>query len=330
MGLFDIFKSKAKSSAADDVSGIMITLEVDGSQILFILLAQDGTINRLGTGTEDNADNDMFIGVSDGAAFAQVRALAGPIIDKWIGGYGAPNPEGKPCKLLVGFRTNDGRELMSHWEYGSESQGPHPDVAAIVVKAVEATEDWWLAQKAVATDKESSTSKDAAAGEESPGASLRRMMLTTPASELGFTCDAEFPTVCGLLTEWDMGGIIASVMSMRDGTASLYTTSDFGVIGGQGHDSVRRAVEPYVKTAEQFAESAAPVTEFPYPGSDQVFYYLLTYDGVRQVIGNMAAIQQGSDPTGPLFAAAQDVLTELRLITEKTEPGDPADPNARS
>jgi hypothetical protein len=50
-----------------------------------------------------------------------------------------------------------------------------------------------------------------------------------------------------------------------------------------------------------------------------VFYYLLTYDGVRQIIGNKAAIERGSDPTRSLFAAAQDVLTELRLITEKED-----------
>ena len=130
MGLFDMFRSKATASSTDDVSGIMITLDAAEKQSLFILLAQDGTINRLGTGAEDNTDNAMFIGMSDGTAFAQVCALAGPVIDKWIGGYGLPDPEGKPCKLVVGFQTSDGRELLSHWEYGSESQGPPPEVAS--------------------------------------------------------------------------------------------------------------------------------------------------------------------------------------------------------
>lgn len=150
MGLFDIFRSKTPSSSVEGVSGIMVTLEVAGNQSLFILLARDGSINRLGTGTEDNIDKDMFIGMSDGAAFRQVRALAGPVIDNWIGGYGAPDPVGKLCKLLVGFQTIDGKDLMSHWEYGSESQGPPPEIVSIVMKAVEATDSWWQEQKAIA------------------------------------------------------------------------------------------------------------------------------------------------------------------------------------
>ncbi len=65
----------------------------------------------------------------------------------------------------------------------------------------------------------------------------------------------------------------------------------------------------------------------PYPESGQVYFYILTYDGVRLCVGDGPAIKSGSDPTRPLFAAAQDVLTELRLITEKenAQPDAPAD-----
>lgn len=129
--------------------------------------------------------------------------------------------------------------------------------------------------------------------------------------------------VYGVLTEWDIDGVTATVMSMRDGTASLYTTSTFGIIGGQGHESVRQAAARYVKGCEQFADSGKIVTKFSYPKSGEVFYYILTYDGVRQIVGNQAAIERGSDPTRPLFEAAQDVLTKLRLISEQvdTQPG---------
>ena len=142
------------------------------------------------------------------------------------------------------------------------------------------------------------------------------MALTTPVDKFGFISDANFPTVYGVLTEWDIDGVTVTVMSMRDGTASLYTTSTFGIIGGQGHESVRQAAASYVKTAEQFVKSGKTVADFAYPKSDQVFYYLLTYDGVQLITGDMTAIEHGPDPTRPLFAAAQDVLTELRLITE--------------
>jgi len=153
--------------------------------------------------------------------------------------------------------------------------------------------------------------------QELPGVDLRRMALTTPVSKLGFSSDSDFPTVYGVLTEWDLGGVTATVMSMRDGTASLYTTSTFGIIGGQGHESVLKAAIRYVELAKQYVDSSKPVTDFPYPKSGQVYFYILTYDGVRLCIGDEHAIESGSDPTRPLFAAAQDVLTELRLIMEK-------------
>lgn len=153
--------------------------------------------------------------------------------------------------------------------------------------------------------------------QESPGVGLRRMVLSTPVSKLGFSSDSDFPTVYGVLTDWDLGDVTATVMSMRDGTASLYTTSTFGIIGGQGHKRVLKAAVRYVKLAERYVDSSKPVTDFPHPKSGQVYFYILTYNGVRLCIGDKPAIESGSDPTRPLFAAAQDVLTELRLITEK-------------
>lgn len=154
MGLFDKFKSKPASSSADNVTGIMVTLEIGGEQALFVLLSKDGSINRLGTGSEGNTEKDMFIGVADTTAFEAVRAKCGPIIDQWLGGFGAPDIAGKPCKLAVGFQTTDGTELVSQWQYGTESQGPPPDVAAVVIKSVQATEDWYQKQKAMAAGAE--------------------------------------------------------------------------------------------------------------------------------------------------------------------------------
>lgn len=162
-------------------------------------------------------------------------------------------------------------------------------------------------------------SQDNSNPQESPGVSLRKMVLTTAVSEPGFSPDANFPTVYGVLMDWDIGGVIVTVMAMRDGTASLYTTKTFGVLGGQGHENVRGAAVRYVKLAEQYVDSGKAVTDFPYPKSDQVYFYILTYDGVRLCVGYDSAIQEGSDPTRPLYDAAQTVITELRLISEKED-----------
>lgn len=150
-----------------------------------------------------------------------------------------------------------------------------------------------------------------------PGVNLRAKALSTPANKLGFSPDDDFPLAYGVLTDWDIEGVTATVMSMRDGTASLYTTSTFSIIGGHAHDNVRAAAGQYFKLAEQFIENGKSVNEFTYPKSGQVYFYILAYDGVRRCVGNEDDIENGSDLTYPLFAAAQDVLTNLRLVTEK-------------
>jgi hypothetical protein len=46
----------------EDVHGVMVTLLAGGEQSLFIMLGSDGSISRMGTGSVDNAERDLFIG----------------------------------------------------------------------------------------------------------------------------------------------------------------------------------------------------------------------------------------------------------------------------
>lgn len=149
------------------------------------------------------------------------------------------------------------------------------------------------------------------------GIALRKAMLSKPVSELGFSPDSEFPNVYGILTDWNLDGPIASIVAIRDGTTSLYTTSDYVIVGGHGHERVLQAASRYLSEAQKYSASSEAVTEFPYPQTGKVFYYLLTYDGVRLCIGDEAGIDRRSDPTWPLFTAAQNVLTELRFVAEE-------------
>ena len=62
----------------------------------------------------------------------------------------APSPIGKPCELTIGLKYANGREAASAWRYGSESQGPHPEVVEFVKEALRITEPWFQRQKAIA------------------------------------------------------------------------------------------------------------------------------------------------------------------------------------
>ena len=116
--------------------------------------------------------------------------------------------------------------------------------------------------------------------------------------------------------DWPVSGQVATIVSLADGTASLYTTSSFGIIGGQGHEPVRRAAQRFVAAAQPHFAGAWPATGHPYPASTEVRFYLLGYDSVRAVYGRRDAIESGSDRLSGLFATAQDVVTALRERAE--------------
>jgi hypothetical protein len=141
---------KTPSEPADEFHGVMVTLKVGGDQSLFSMLGADGSINRVGTGPVNNTERDMFIGRTDPALFLALHEQITPELLAWCGqSRGDPNPKGKVCELTVGFKRTNGEELLTVWQYGSESMGPPPEVGQFVVAAVRATDPWFAQQQAM-------------------------------------------------------------------------------------------------------------------------------------------------------------------------------------
>jgi hypothetical protein len=131
-----------------DIAGIMITLLIEEQQALFLLLADDGTVNRMGDGTERDLNGDMFIGRAPLDMFDRLCKLVSPDLLQWMGRQRShPAPKGKMCRLQVGVRQSDGQELASVWAYGTESMGPPPEIREFVVAAIEITNPWFERQK---------------------------------------------------------------------------------------------------------------------------------------------------------------------------------------
>lgn len=145
------------------------------------------------------------------------------------------------------------------------------------------------------------------------------MMLTTSPQKTGVKPTKEFPRVYGILMDWPIGEQIATVFSSSTGAASLYSTSTFGIIGGEGHETVRSAAKAFVAASDRYFTEAHPTTEFPYPGVDGVRFYLLTFDGVRVIDTDLASITNDTSRFNELFGLGQAVLTELRQVTERRQ-----------
>jgi hypothetical protein len=151
------------------------------------------------------------------------------------------------------------------------------------------------------------------------GRELRRMMLTTSPQKTGAKPTPEFPHVYGILMDWPLGEQIATVFSSSTGAASLYTTSTLGIIGGEGHETVRAAARALVRASDRYFAEAEQTTAFPYPGADRVRFYLLTFDGVRVIDSDLASITNGTSKYAELFRLGQAVLSELRLVVERRQ-----------
>lgn len=151
---------------------------------------------------------------------------------------------------------------------------------------------------------------------DSVGQQLRQIFLSTAAKDVGLSPSAEFPQVFGVALDWPIGEHVATVLSLSDGTASLYTTSTFGIIGGKDHEAVRLAAKRFVSVAHRYLAQSTPTSPNSPPTPNEVRFYLLTYDGLR-VIRAPASSYSETAPTALLFNAAQEVVTQLRMITDK-------------
>jgi hypothetical protein len=142
------------SHALSEFATALITLKVNGETALLILLAEDGSVNRMGNGSVTNTDHVLVIGVNSEPLFARFMARVTPEMLRYQGAYEFPNRKGANCELtiLLGYRGGD-RSGGFGFLYGSESQGPPRDIAELVRYAVELTTPWQEETKRLQSQK---------------------------------------------------------------------------------------------------------------------------------------------------------------------------------
>lgn len=149
------------------------------------------------------------------------------------------------------------------------------------------------------------------------GGDLRNVFLTASAEKVGIQSSEEYPRVWGVAVDWSIGdGEIATIISLSDGSASVYTTGMFGIIGGIGHDTVRAAAKKLVKEASRHFDDSTPTQDLSYPALDHVRFFLKTFNGVRVIETDLASLPERHNKYFTLFDSAQSVLTQLRLVSD--------------
>jgi hypothetical protein len=147
--------------------------------------------------------------------------------------------------------------------------------------------------------------------------SLRDKLLTSSPEQMGLKGKDAEAKVWGVLMEMAFPSGVATLVSVDDGTASLYTSTGGGVLGGY---SAREQAKQFVAEAEKHLAGMKPTKSFPYPEVGRVKFYVLTREGVYSAEADEEELVSGRHALSPLFFAGNEVLTGLHTATDKVKP----------
>jgi hypothetical protein len=134
----------------EEITAVHIRLDAGrGNTILSILLAADGSINRMGNGrlSDIKTEKELHIGAGQEQLFRDFTNRMPDDMLQYAGRYDLPEPRGLPCKLTLLFAGPNESGVGFEFNYGSESQGPPTEIQELLIAAVEITDGWLKAQK---------------------------------------------------------------------------------------------------------------------------------------------------------------------------------------
>ncbi len=148
---------------------------------------------------------------------------------------------------------------------------------------------------------------------------LRDRLLQTAPGDVGISPTADAPQVWGVLLEMARGDATVTVVALADGTTSLYTSTGGGVLGGGAHARIAAASKALVRLADAHLAAFPAVDAVSLPDAGRSALVVLTYAGPRRVEEADGVLSGDRGPVSAVYAAAQNVITELRLQEESRQ-----------
>jgi hypothetical protein len=149
---------------------------------------------------------------------------------------------------------------------------------------------------------------------------LRSMVFDVEPLTLTFRPEAHVHGAWCSVVDFGQPTGTATLVCIADGTVSLYASKGGGVLGAGGHDAVWSTAVRLLETSGGAVPFLRVVDEPPaLPPSGRVRITVRTFDGMVSDEVSEETLQRGRHVLSPLYAAAQDVLTEVRLSSEPRE-----------
>lgn len=146
-------------------------------------------------------------------------------------------------------------------------------------------------------------------------AGLRLQILQSTPQDLGLTVAPGEPF--SIVMDMAYPGAVVSIVSAATGDASIYISNGGGVLGGIEHESVRAAATAFVQEAGRHRDHLRSTSEFPLPAAGLVRFYVGTPEGSLVGEASEQELAEGKSALSPLYAAGQNVITVLRVVTEQ-------------
>lgn len=144
---------------------------------------------------------------------------------------------------------------------------------------------------------------------------LRSHILETNPNDVGIKSTEEIPNVWGVLMEFWISENTVTLACLADGTTSLYFSNGGGIIGSGEIEEVAEAAKIFVAAAEKYIIMMDSTNEFPLPDKEKMQFYVLTYSDAYRNDEDEDKLISGDDEFSPLFFAASEVITQVRLST---------------
>jgi hypothetical protein len=144
---------------------------------------------------------------------------------------------------------------------------------------------------------------------------LRSMALGLDPESLSVPDGEQWSGAAVAAMELGLGSGTAMIVAIADGTVSMYVSSGGGVIGSGEHAAVRNAADHFRTVVAESRDLLQVSGEPPHPVAGQVRFHARKLDGAFSAGAPEALLRTGRHPLAPLYAAGQDLLTEIRLAT---------------
>jgi hypothetical protein len=140
---------------------------------------------------------------------------------------------------------------------------------------------------------------------------LRSQALELTAAAAGIS-----DPIFGVVMETGYPEAVVTLVALSDGTASLYFSNGGGIIGAGQHVRPAVAARSLVAFAAHNLEHLVSTVGYPLPQPGHTRFYVLTSAGVLTADAPEIEFGENRHVLSPLFYAAQELITEIRLSDE--------------